>query len=272
MVEYVRNKFKQGEKPMTGEENNKKLKNDIIKVVCIAAVIIVVAAVFVFDYVKTSKNEEEIYKQVSEQMDKKLEENQKKAGEIDEKRNLELVGNYVSGGDPNSTEAESTFISFTLSPDGTAAVATLDGATLSGWWVSDNQNGVELVAMGVEGTKDPVLYQVYDKHLIDIKSLYHGHVYKEPAFDTTFVSAHENGTMTINLTSDKKAKAEFIDTNEKSENYGLKYAYGGSYSSDGEYLNITLNMAETRFVMFDYNLNDGDKDSGIASIFYTKTK
>ena len=66
---------------MTGEENNKKLKNDIIKVVCIAAVIIVVAAVFVFDYVKTSKNEEEIYKQVSEQMDKKLEENQKKAGE-----------------------------------------------------------------------------------------------------------------------------------------------------------------------------------------------
>ena len=76
--------------------------------------------------------------------------------------------------------------------------------------------------------------------------------------------------MTLNLTTDKKAKGEFIDKNEESDNYGIKFAYSGSYEADGEFVTIELNGAVTKFVMFDYNINDSDKDSGIASVYYSK--
>ena len=76
--------------------------------------------------------------------------------------------------------------------------------------------------------------------------------------------------MTIELSKGGKASAEFIDTNEESENNGLKYMFSGRYTVDGDFIDITLNSAQTRFVMFDYGVSGTDADSGIASIFYQK--
>ncbi len=257
---------------MSGDESKKKLRREIIIVVVIALVIVAVSAVFISDYIIKSKREEKISAQVNEEMNKKLEENRIKASEIGDNRNLDLVGRYVSGGDPNSTTEEGTYVTIQLSSDGTASAQTLAGTTVAGWWASDKKGSAELVAIGFEKASEPKVYQIFNNHLIDMNSLYFGHVYNKEAFDTTLVSAHETGTMTINLTSNKKAKAEFEDTNKESENYGLKYAYSGSYRVDGEFIDIELNGAQTRFVMFDYKINDSDTDSGIASIFYTKVE
>ena len=124
--------------------------------------------------------------------------------------------------------------------------------------------------MGFDGATSIEIYQVYDSYLIDTASAYFGHVQRSAAFESVFTMENEKGKMVIEIKEDGRASGEFVDTNEESENYGLKYMFGGTYKVDGEFMNISLNGATTKFVMFDYNLTEGDTDSGIASIFYRK--
>lgn len=255
---------------MAGEENKKKLRGEIIAVIAVAAVIVVVAAIFISQYVIKSSQQEKMAGEISNQIDQQLKSNSQQAGEIRKQLNAELVGNYVSKGDADSDDAQTVIVSMQLLPDGTAAAKNLNGDSVSGWWTSYQKESTEFVAVGFSGNEAISMYQVYNSYLIDMKSVYYGHVEKSPSFDSTLVSSSDKGEMTIDLSPDGKASAEFIDTNEESENNGLKYMFSGRYSVDGDFISITLNSAETRFVMFDYGIEGTDADSGIASIYYEK--
>lgn len=255
---------------MAGEESKKKLRGEIIAVIAVAVIIIAVAAVFITQYIIKSVQQEKVADTISEQIGQQLKDNSEQAGEIREQLNLELAGNYISKGDANSDDAALALVSVSLAPDGTVAAKNLNGETVAGWWTSYRNETGEFVAVGYSGASAISMYQVYNSYLIDMKSVYHGHVEKSSAFDTTLVSSSETGEMTIELKSNGKASAEFIDTNKDSENNGLKYMFSGSYSVDGDFISITLNSAKTRFVMFDYGIENTDADSGIASIYYEK--
>ena len=253
------------------QERNKRLRNQIIMVASFALVIILVAALFIGQHIKQSKEEEKLSQMINEEMSKQLDENSQKAEELRKKINKDLVGNYLTMGDVVTGEGKNSYMSISLMGDGTAtAVKAADGTSVDGWWVSSKKGDVELVSMGFDGGTSIEMYQVYNSYLIDTASVYFGHVQNLPAFQSVFTMENEKGKMVIEINDDGKASGEFIDTNEDSENYGLKYMFGGNYTVDGEFMNITLNSATTKFIMFDYNLTEGDTDSGIASIFYRK--
>ena len=105
---------------------------------------------------------------------------------------------------------------------------------------------------------------------MDVKSLYYGKIEKSSSFDTTLICESPTGKLTLDLDKNGNARGNFIDTNEKSENNGVTFALKGSYSIDGEFIDITLNGAHTRFLMFDYGVEDTDNDSGMASIYFEK--
>ena len=255
---------------MSADENKLKSKKTIVAIIAFAALVIVVATAVIWQYVAQSIQQEKLGAEISQQMDEKLKENARQAGELRENINKTIVGTYQTKGDLNSQDPALAIAVMQLMPDGNVAAQNVKGESLRGWWTSQNKNGVDFVAIGFSGKEEPDMYQVYNSYLIDLRSVYFGKVEKAPQFDSTLVSASEKGTMTIELNSQGKASAEFIDTNEESENNGLKYMFSGRYAVDGDYISITLNSAETRFVMFDYNLDDSEADSGIASIFYEK--
>jgi len=253
------------------QEHNKRLRNQIIMVASFALVIILVAALFIGQHIKQSNEEEKLSQMINDEMSKQLEENSQKADELRKNINQDLVGNYLTMGDVVTGEGKNSYMSISLMGNGTAtAVKAADGSSVDGWWVSAKKGEVELVSMGFDGGSSVEMYQVYNSYLIDTSSVYFGHVEQSPAFQSVFTMENEKGKMVIDVKDNGKASAEFLDTNEESENYGLKYMYGGSYKVDGEFIDITLNSATTKFIMFDYNLTDGDTDSGIASLYYRK--
>ncbi|MBR2404412.1 MAG: hypothetical protein IKA95_02020 [Clostridia bacterium] len=255
---------------MHSDESKKKLRGEIIAVIAVAVIIVVVASIFVAQYIIKSSREQKLANEISKQISEQLDENSKQASEIRSKINPEIAGTYISAGDANSDDPASVIISLQLIPDGSVAAKNMNGDTLSGWWSSYANESTEFVAVGFSNASDISMYQVYNSYLIDMRSVYYGHVENSSAFDTTLVSSSDKGEMTIELSGDGKATADFIDTNEDSENYGLKYIFSGRYTVDGDFMDITLNSAHTRFVMFDYGISGTDADSGIASIYYQK--
>ena len=147
---------------------------------------------------------------------------------------------------------------------------TFGGETLSGWWTSSQKSGVDFVAVGFSGKSDIAMYQKSGMYLMDVKSLYYGEVKKAPAFETTLICESALGKMTLELEGDGDAYGEFLDTNEESENNGVKFALKGTYTVDGNFISVILNGAETRFLMFDYGMEDADRDSGMASVYFEK--
>ena len=255
---------------MHSEESKKKLRGEVIAVIAVAVIILVVAAIFVSQYIIKSSQEEKLASEINKQISQQLDENSKQAGEIRSKLNPELVGTYFSAGDAGSDDPAMAIVSLQLIPDGSVAAKNINGDTLGGWWSSYNNETTEFVAVGLSGASAISMYQVYGSYLIDMRSVYYGHIEKASSFDTTLISSSEKGEMTIELSKEGKASAEFIDTNEESENNGLKYMFSGKYTVDGDFIDITLNSAQTRFVMFDYGVSGTDADSGIASIYYQK--
>ena len=251
-------------------ENNKKRKKELTAVIILASLILVVAAIFVTQYAIDTAREERGIKNMSDALDKKLSDTSDKAKEVRSEINKELVGTYETKGDPSSDDLSVAIGALTLSPDGNVSMQSYDGTLKKGWWASSKKGETEFVAIGFEGNSAVDMYQVYKSYLIDMKSVYQGKLGKGPRFDTVFALKSDKGQMTIELFGDGKAKGEFIDTNEESENNGLKYLMNGTYSVNSDFIDITLNSATTHFIMFDYGVEGTDSDSGIASVFYEK--
>ena len=257
---------------MENSENKKKLKKELMWVIAVASLILIVALIFVTQYAIEKGQEERGIQRMSQELEKKFSQNEETAKDLRSKLNKDLVGTYQSKGDIPTDDISNAVVALTLSPDGSVKMQAYDGSTKTGWWASSQKGGIEFVAVGYEGKDGFNMYQVYNSYLIDVQSAYHGHIENAPYFDTELSLKSEKAQMTITLTKDGKAKGEFLDTNEESENNGLTFLMTGSYSANNGFLDITLNSASTHFITFDYGIDGTDSDSGIASVFYEKIK
>ncbi len=255
---------------MQTQENKKKLKKEIIAVIAVAALCVVIAAVFVIQYAVKTYNEEKAISEFSEKFGQKLQENSEKAEELKGSVNTELVGTYQSMGEFSGSDQTQAVGAMQLLPDGKAVARTFGNADFNGWWTSSQKDGVDFVAIGLDGKSDVLLYQRSGSYLMDVKSIYYGEVKNSSTFDTTFISESSTGKMTMELKSDGSVSAEFIDTNENSQNNGVKFALRGKYSVDGKFIDIVLNGVQTRFLTFDYGMDNANRDSGLASIYFEK--
>jgi len=252
-------------------------RNEIIIFLSVVVVIILIATVYILGHFKQSREEEKQKQMMDEYMTQQLEKVQKESDHIRQTLNTDIPGTYVLGGEADMRDPSKAYSFMQLFPDGTVTAETMDGMSVSGWWQSDKSDdakfdNITLLVIGFPTDSEPNMYVIFNDSLIAWNSVYYGEVRSSERFDSTFVSASANGTMTINIKSDGKAEAQFVDTNENSENKGLKYAFSGNYDTDGKYINITLNNATTKFLMFDYNLDGSETDSGIAPLFYDRQK
>ncbi len=255
---------------MQSQDNKKKLKKEIIAVIVVSAICLIVAATFIIQYAVRTYNEEKAAWQLSESLSDKLKDNAQKAEELKKTINPNLVGTYYSKGELSEKDEALSIAVMQLLPDGKVNARTFSEANLNGWWTSSDTNGIVLLAVGFQDNSAVSIYQVSGSYIMDTKSVYFGEIEKTSFFDTTLVCESPTGKMTIELDKSGKAKGEFIDTNEKSETNGATLAFKGSYTTDGDFIDITLNGASTRFLTFDYNSKAFDKDSGMASVYFEK--
>ena len=256
---------------MQSHDNKKKIKKEILAVIIVSLVCLIIAATFVIQYAIRTYNEEKAIKQISDNLSEKLSDNSDKIEELRKNSNPDLVGTYYSKGELSEKDEASAIAVMKLLPDGKVQSYTFTNSQLEGWWTSSDTSGIELVAVGLSGRSEVSVYQVSGSYLMDTKSVYFGEIEKTPFFDTTLVCESPTGNMKIVLDKTGKAKGEFTDTNEKSANNGVTLDLRGSYTTDGDFIDITLNTVTTRFLTFDYNSDKFDKDSGMASIYFEKT-
>ena len=256
---------------MQSNDNKKKIKKEILAVIVVSLVCLIVAATFVIQYAIRTYNEEKAIKQISDTLSDKLNNNSEKIEELRKKSNPNLSGTYYSKGELSEKDTASSIAVMKLLPDGKAQAYTFTNSQIDGWWTSSDTSGIELVAVGLSGRSEVSVYQVSGSYLIDTKSVYFGEIEKTPFFDTTLTCESSTGKVTLVLDKSGKAKGEFVDTDEKSANNGLTLDLRGSYTTNGDFIDITLNTVTTRFLTFDYNSKEFDKDSGMASIYFEKT-
>lgn len=256
-------------------KNITRKKKEILIVVIAALVVVIIASVFVIDYFRKSRLEEKQNEEINKHFSEYVDGVKEKSGKLRETISHDIPGNYMLKGEVDTNDPSRAYTAMQILPDGTVSAKALDGTNLSGWWKSqksksEKSEGIELVAVLFPNDEEPTLYAVWNNALIDWETVYFGNVFNTDRFDSTFVSAYDTGTMTINIKSNGKADAEFVDTNDESENKGLKYVYSGNYDVEDGYMDITLNTAESRFLMFDYDIENSRTDSGIAPVFYEK--
>ena len=250
-------------------------KKEIAIVVIAALVIVIIASFFVVDYFRKTLEEEKVIKEINDSLSQQIDEVREKSVKLRETMSHNIPGNYILKGETDLTDPSRAYSAMQLLPDGTVSAKAFDGSLSSGWWesmVSDSakSKGIELVAVLFPIDTEPTLYAVWNNTLFQWQSVYFGHVEDAKSFESTFVSAYDTGKMTINISPNGKANGDFIDTNEESENKGLKYVFSGEYTIDDGCIDITLNNATTKFLMFDYGIEGSQTDSGIAPVFYEK--
>ncbi len=263
---------------MSEGQTNKNItrkKKEILIVLISALVVVTIASVFIVDYFRKTRNEEKVIQEINKSFSEYVDDVKDESEKLRETISHDIPGNYMLKGEVDTADPTKAYSAMQLLPDGTMTARVIDGSTVSGWWKSqksanEKSEGVELVAVLFPDDEEPTLYAVWNNALIEWKTVYFGNVVAAEKFDSTFVSAFDTGTMTINIKSDGKANAEFIDTNSASENKGLKYAFSGDYEVLDGYMDITLNSATSRFLMFDYDIENSETDSGIAPVFYEK--
>ena len=237
------------------ESSNDKARKQIYAILCVALVIVVVAAIFILDKINEDEKKNQQAQLVSESISSSLDANQKEAAEIKGKLNKALVGTYKSVGYGNEVTVE-------LKDDGTFTVVSTGE---KGWWSSYEKNGIQIAGLVFQNSSEPYIYQVYGTRLVDTSSIYTGEVEIGKNFDSKLTL----GNMTVTLKENGKAEGRFKQVIEQ-DGQSIPYdeAYGGSYSVDGEHIVLTLGGESTRFLLMDYE--DENIPDGMASLYYEK--
>ena len=239
----------------SSENSGGKVKSQILAIAAVALVIIIVAGVVIVDKIRETNTKQDQANAISQNISDTLDKNQKEASDIKKNLNKSLVGTYKSSGYSNDTTIE-------LNEDGTITVVS---SGTKGWWSSSNKDGVDIVAIIFEKNQQPDIYQVYNSKLLDTKSIYHGDVSIGQTFDGTLTM----GNLKLTLSKSGKVNGRY-DEKVVQDGVEIPYAeaYGGSYTVDGEYMDLTLNGDKAKFLIFDYE--DEKIPDGIASLYYEK--
>lgn len=252
----IRSTLMNSENPQSNSgENNSRAAKQIFAILCVALIIIVISAVFIIDKINEDNKKNEQTQMIYDNISSSLDSNQQEAAKIKENLNTDLIGTYKSFGYDNEVTIE-------LKEGG---VFTVISTGEKGWWSTSNKNGLDIIGLVFQNSSDPYIYQVYGSRLIDTTAVYTGDVEIGKPFDSVMTL----GDMRITLKENGKAEGRFRQVIEQ-DGMSLPYdeAYGGSYTVDGEFIDLTLNGEASRFILMDYE--DENIPDGMASLYYEK--
>ncbi len=243
------------EKMQSNGENNSRAIKQIFAILCVALIIIVIAAVFIIDKISEDNKKNEQAQMIYDNISSSLDTNQKEAAKIKENLNNSLVGTYKSAGYGNEVTIE-------IIEGGTFTVVSTGE---KGWWSTSQKDGLDIIGLVFQNSSEPYIYQVYGSRLVDTSAVYTGEV----EIGKPFNSVMTMGDMRITLKDNGKAEGRFKQVIEQ-DGMEIPYdeAYGGSYTVDGEHINITLGGDTTSFLLMDYE--DENIPDGMASLYYEK--
>ena len=264
----------------------KKVKKTVwyvVFTVAVAIIVFIIAAALIYSTFFESEINKEKNRQIAEDyMTEKLNSNSKEAAEYREKNNeiiekygLNIYGSYTctfneldssdDSGENSSYTTEVTRI-MEIKDDSTASFD--DGTT--GWWMlKESDGGIIHMGLVLSDEKTPQIYLVCSDRLIDeTKACFLGEVPDSKRFNATFTS----GNLTLEFSDDGSVDGEYTETvKEDGVEYPRTEAYSGSYNRDGEYLNIVLNGADARYLIFETDNEKSEiKVKGFASRYYLK--
>lgn len=265
-------------------KNIKKPVWYIIFTVLIAIIIFIIAASLIYStFFESEINKEKNRKIAEDYMTETLDKNSKEAAvyrdknnAIIEKYNLDIYGSYTctfneldeteDGSETNTGYTTEVTRVMELKDDSTAQFD--DGTT--GWWMlKETDDGIIHMGLVVPDEKTPQIYLVCNDKLIDeTKACFLGEVPDSKTFDATFKA----GNFTLEFSKDGSIDGEYTEMiKEDKVEYPRTEAYSGSYKRNGDYLDIVLNGADARYMIFETDNEKAEiKVQGFASRYYIK--
>ena len=270
-------------------ENIDKLKQvkkpvwyTVFTVVMAIFVFIIAASLIYSTFFESEINKEKNQKYAQEYMTEKLNSNLEEAAKYREANNavikkygLDIFGEYSctfnelessENGEEGSYTTEVTRI-MEIKEDSTAI---FDDGT-KGWWsLKETEGGIVHLGLVIPEEKTPQIYLICKDKLIDeTKACFLGEVPDKNRFDASFTA----GNFTLEFSADGSIDGEYTEmVKEDGVEYPRTEAYSGSYQRDGDFLNIVLNGADAKYLIFETDNEKSDiKVKGFASRYYLRT-
>lgn len=250
-----------------------KNKKELTLIIGVALLIVLVASVFLGSIIVEKSNEkskrEDIANKISQNTQKGLEDTKKQSDEIKKNFDNSLCGVYEAKGGVSLDDTPNSILTITLEKDGKGYITTSSSSDIiKAWWYSKKDDvGNVIVALGYDGAKDIVVYQKHGDYLFNTNTMFVGDINKGKETLLTFEDAMQKTI--INLKTDSTCEVSYYTKDTSSELYGVEYREDGTYKTDGDIINISLNSSVSDYLIFSVN-TDKEKITGIAPVFFKK--
>lgn len=280
----IKKKFKKFKK-----KNLKKLKKikkpvwyTIFTIAMVVFVFIIAAALIYSTFFESNINKERNKKYAQEYMTEKLESNSKEAKVYREenealikKYDLDIFGRYtctfneLEKSEDGQTESSYTTEVTRVMEIKKDSTAIFDDGTKGWWMLKETEGGIVHMGLVLPEEKNPQIFLVCKDKLIDeTKACFLGEVPDKNRFNASFSA----GNFTLEFSADGSIDGEYTEIiKENGTEYPRTEAYSGSYERDGDYLNIVLNGADAKYLIFETENEKSEiQVKGFASRYYQR--
>ncbi len=280
----IKKKFRKFKK-----RNLKKLKKikkpvwyTIFTIAMVVFVFIIAAALIYSTFFESNINKERNKKYAQEYMTEKLESNSKEAKVYREenealikKYDLDIFGRYtctfneLEKSEDGQTESSYTTEVTRVMEIKEDSTAIFDDGTKGWWMLKETEGGIVHMGLVLPEEKNPQIFLVCKDKLIDeTKACFLGEVPDKNRFNASFTA----GNFTLEFSADGSIDGEYTEIiKEDGAEYPRTEAYSGSYERDGDYLNIVLNGADAKYLIFETENEKSEiQVKGFASRYYQR--
>lgn len=255
----------------------------VFTVIMAVFVFIIASALIYSTFFESEINKEKNRKIAEEYMTEKLSSNSEEAAkyrneneEIIKKYDLDIFGEYSctfneleesEDGNQNSSYTTEVTRIMEIKEDSTAI---FDDGTKGWWMLKETEGGIVHLGLVLPQEKTPQIFLVCKDKLIDeTKACFLGEVPNKNKFSASFTA----GNFTLEFSADGSVDGEYTEmVKEDGVEYPRTEAYSGSYERDGDFLNIVLNGADAKYLIFETNNEKSDIEvKGFASRYYLRT-
>jgi hypothetical protein len=217
-----------------------------------------------------------------EYMTEKLESNSKEAKVYREenealikKYDLDIFGRYtctfneLEKSEDGQTESSYTTEVTRVMEIKKDSTAIFDDGTKGWWMLKETEGGIVHMGLVLPEEKNPQIFLVCKDKLIDeTKACFLGEVPDKNRFNASFSA----GNFTLEFSADGSIDGEYTEIiKENGTEYPRTEAYSGSYERDGDYLNIVLNGADAKYLIFETENEKSEiQVKGFASRYYQR--
>ena len=149
------------------------------------------------------------------------------------------------------------------------STAIFDDGTKGWWMLKETEGGIVHMGLVLPEEKTPQIFLVCKDKLIDeTKACFLGEVPDKNRFNASFSA----GNFTLEFSADGSIDGEYTEIiKEDGTEYPRTEAYSGSYERDGDYLNIVLNGADAKYLIFETENEKSEiQVKGFASRYYQR--